>query len=157
VTYRQRFEDAPLAPVYAQPAGKSVGKPVTRESWGTQVSPAVNLGAVDMFDSAPEENGLAEFKLRVVHLTTPVSVGKTHYYWALARDHGAPFDYERERAMADVVFGEDIAIVEQTQAMARSAIDQDDAVEFSVSADRAAVIGRRIISSMIQRESENLS
>jgi vanillate O-demethylase monooxygenase subunit len=51
------------------------------------------------------------------------------------------------RKMADVVFGEDIAIVEATQAMARRVSDAADAVEFSVVADRAAIEGRRKIAS----------
>lgn len=152
VGYRQLFDMAPLAPVYAIPAGKPVGKAVNRDNWGTQLSPGAHHGAVDMHDPDPEPNGLERFSLRIIHLTTPVSIGKSHYFWAMARDHGEPFDYAATRAQADIVFGEDIAMVEATQAMARCAIDQADAVEFSVSSDRAAVDGRRIVAAMVKAE-----
>jgi vanillate O-demethylase monooxygenase subunit len=105
-----------------------------------------------MHDPDPEPNGLEHFSLRIIHLTTPVSIGKTHYYWAMARDHGKPFDYEQMRAQADIVFGEDIAMVEATQAMARCAIDQDEAIEFSVKADRAAVESRRRVAAAVAAE-----
>lgn len=152
VGYRQLFDMAPLAPVYAVPAGKAVGKLANRDNWGRMASPGVNMGGVDMHDPEPEPNGLERFSLRIVHLTTPVSIGKTHYYWAMARDHGEPFDVEQTRAMADVVFGEDLAIVEATQAMARCAIDQDGAAEFSVAADRPAIEGRRRVAAMVAAE-----
>jgi vanillate O-demethylase monooxygenase subunit len=152
VTYRQFFEMAPLPPVYAVPAGKPVGKPINRDNWGTQLSPGAHHGAVDMHDPEPEPNGLERFSLRIIHLTTAVSIGKSHYYWAMARDHGEPFDYPQMRAQADIIFGEDIAIVEATQAMARCAVDQEQAVEFSVTADRAAVEGRRRVAAMVQAE-----
>jgi len=152
VGFRQMFDMQPLAPVYALPAGKAVGKRVNRDNWGQLVSPGVNVGGVDMHDPEPEANGLEDFSLRVVHLTTPVSIAKTHYYWAMARDHGEPFDYAQHRAMADIVFGEDIAIAEATQAMARCAVDQDNAVEFSVAADRPAIEGRRRVAAMVAAE-----
>ncbi len=152
VTYRLLFDMAPLAPVYAVPAGKPVGKLANRDNWGRYVSPAVNFGAVEMNDPEPEPGGLEEFSLYIIHLTTPVSIAKSHYYWAMVRDHGEPFDFEATRAMADVVFGEDIAMVEAMQDMAQRSIDHDDAVEFSVAADRAAVEARRRLKKMIDAE-----
>lgn len=154
VTYRQLFDMEPLPPVYALPAGKTVGKKVDRNNWGTMLTAAVNHGAVDMYDPEPEPNGLSNFKFRVVHMTTPVSLGKCHYYWAFARDHGEPFDVEETRRQANFVFGEDIMIVEAIQEMARCAIDQDDAVEYSVTADSAAVQGRRIVQSKVAAEAK---
>jgi len=152
VTFRQKFPMAPLPAVYAIPAGKTPGKLVNRENWGTQLSAGAHHAAVDMHDPEPEPNGLQRFKMHIVHLTTPVAIAKTHYYWAMARDHGAPYDYQQMRGMADVVFGEDIGVVEATQAMARRAIDHEDAVEFSVSADRAAVEGRRLVAAQVEAE-----
>jgi phenylpropionate dioxygenase-like ring-hydroxylating dioxygenase large terminal subunit len=156
VTFRQRFPMAPLPAVYAIPAGKPPGKLVDRDNWGTQLGAGAHHGAVDMYDPDPEPNGLRRFSMRIVHLTTPVAVAKTHYYWAMARDHGAPYDYERMRKMADVVFGEDIAIVEATQAMARRVSDAADAVEFSVAADRAAIEGRRKIAAQVEAENSQI-
>jgi phenylpropionate dioxygenase-like ring-hydroxylating dioxygenase large terminal subunit len=152
VTFRQKFEMAPLPAVYAIPAGKPVGKPVNRDNWGTQLSAGAHHGAVDMHDPSPEPNGLVRFAMRIVHLTTPVSIAKTHYYWAMARDHGAPYDYPFMRAQADVVFGEDIAMVEATQEMAQRSVDHQEAVEFSVKADRAAIEGRRLVAAMMDAE-----
>jgi phenylpropionate dioxygenase-like ring-hydroxylating dioxygenase large terminal subunit len=152
VTYRQIFDMAPLPPIYATPAGKPVGKPVNRDNWGTQLSPGAHHGSVDMHDPEPEPNGLERFSLRIIHLTTPVSIGKSHYYWAMARDHGEPFDFAEMRAGADIVFGEDIAMVEATQAMAARSIDQDEALEFSVAADKAAIQGRRLVQDLVKRE-----
>lgn len=155
VTYRQLFDMEPLPAIYAVPAGKVPGKPVNRDNWGTQLSPGAHHGAVDMHDPAPEPNGLEHFSLRVIHLTTPVSMGKTHYYWAFARDHGEPFDYEAMRAQADIIFGEDITMVEASQQMGQCSIDHENAVEFSVSADRAAIEGRRLVQAMVKAEQES--
>jgi vanillate O-demethylase monooxygenase subunit len=152
VTYRQKFKMAPLAPIYAIPAGKPPGKPVDRDNWGTFLSPAAHHGSVDIHDPNPEPGGLEYFKLRIIHLTTPVSIAKTHYYWAMARDHGAPFDYAKTRQQADIVFGEDIAIVEASQSMAQRSIDQHDAAEYSVEADRAAVEARRRVAALMAEE-----
>ena len=154
VTFRQIFDMAPLPAVYAVPAGKPVGKAINRNNWGALLSPGAHHGAVDMHDPEFEPGGLERFALRIVHLTTPVSIGKTHYYWAFARDHGAPFDVGATRAMADVVFGEDIAVVEASQEMGRRSIDHEQAVEFSFSADRAAIEGRRQIAAMVRQEQE---
>lgn len=154
VTYRQSFEMSPLAAVYALPAGKPVGKPMNRENWGTQLTAGSHHGAVQVHDHDPEPNGLADFQLRIVHLTSPISIGKTHYYWAMARDHGQPYDYAQMRGMADIVFGEDIAMAEATQEMAQRSIDHEDAVEFSVAADRAAIEGRRAIAAMVAKEQQ---
>jgi vanillate O-demethylase monooxygenase subunit len=79
-------------------------------------------------------------------------MGRTHYFWAFARDHGAPYDYDAMRASADIVFGEDIAIVETTQAMAQCAVDHENALEVSVVADRAAIEGRRKIAALVAAE-----
>lgn len=154
VTYRQLFNLAPLPAIYAIPAGKAPGKPVNRDNWGTQLSPGAHHGSVDMHDPDPEPNGLERFALRIIHLTTPVSIGKTHYYWAFARDHGEPYDYEMLRSQADRIFGEDIEMVEASQQMARCSIDHDEALEFSVAADRAAIEGRRLVEAMVKKERE---
>jgi len=47
----------------------------------TFLTPGANHGAVDVHDPHPEPGGLEHFKLRIIHLTTPVSIAKTHYYW----------------------------------------------------------------------------
>ncbi|WP_054130390.1 aromatic ring-hydroxylating dioxygenase subunit alpha [Novosphingobium sp. AAP1] len=152
VGYVQVHDMEPLAPVYAVPAGKPIGKLANRTTLGTQLSPGAHHAEVAIHDPAPEDGGLAHFSLRMVHLTTPVSIARSHYYWAMARDHGEPFDVEATRGMADIVFGEDIAMVEATQQMARCAIDHDQAVEFSVSADQAAIQGRRLVQAMVNAE-----
>ncbi|MXO71794.1 aromatic ring-hydroxylating dioxygenase subunit alpha [Alteraurantiacibacter buctensis] len=152
VTFRQLFDMQPLPAIYAVPAGKAPGKLVNRDNWGTQLSPGAHHGAVDMHDPDPGPDGLERFALRIIHLTTPVSIGKTHYYWAMARDHGQPFDFAAMRAQASVIFGEDIEIVEASQEMARCTADHDKAVEFSVAADRAAIEGRRLVQAMVRNE-----
>ncbi len=152
VTYRQQFEMAPLAPVYAVPAGKPPGKLVNRINWGSSLSAGSHHGSVEIHDPYPEPGGLEHFTLRIIHLTTPVSTGKTHYYWAMARDHGAHFDFAQMRSQADIVFGEDIAMVEASQAMAQRSVDRDRAVEFSVAADRAAIETRRRVAAQVAAE-----
>ncbi len=152
VTYRQRFEMAPLAPVYASPAGKPPGKLANRVNWGSSLSAGSHHGSVEIHDPHPEPGGLEHFTLRIIHFTTPVSTGKAHYYWAMARDHGAPFDFAQMRSQADIVFGEDIAMVEASQAMAQRSLDHDQAVEFSVAADRAAIEARRRVAAQVAAE-----
>lgn len=154
VTFRQLFDMQPLPAIYAIPAGKQPGKPVNRDNWGIQLSPGAHHGSVDMHDPDPGPEGLERFALRIIHLTTPVSLAKTHYYWAFARDHGEPYDYDVMRAQADLIFGEDIAMVEASQEMAQRSIDHAQAREFSVKADRAAVEGRRLVQSQLDGEKQ---
>lgn len=151
VTYRQHFVDMPLQAIYAAPAGKPVGKRMNRMAWGTQLTPGAHHGGVDVHDPSPGSGELERFCNRIIHLTTPVSLGRTHYYWAMARDHGAPFDFEKTRAGADIVFGEDIAIVSASQEMSRCSIDHN-ATEVSVQADQAAIQGRRLVAALVEAE-----
>lgn len=152
IKYKQEFKMSPLAAVYADPAGKEVGKPINRTSWGCYYSPSVNIGAVDMHDPNPEPNGLERFALRVIHLTTPVSPLATHYFWVWARDHGEPYDVDAYRAYVSSVFDEDVTMIEATAALCQRAPDQEKAREYSVAADRAAVEARRRVADLVQRE-----
>lgn len=152
IKYRQDFPMSPLAKVYAVPAAKEPGKPVDRTAWGCYITPALNMGAVDMHDPSPEPNGLENFALRVMHLTTPVSSSATHYFWMWARDHGEPYDVEAYRAFVSTVFDEDVSVINATADICRRASDQDEATEFSVAADRAAVETRRRVAEIVARE-----
>jgi phenylpropionate dioxygenase-like ring-hydroxylating dioxygenase large terminal subunit len=155
VTFGLEFQMEPLARIYSEPAGKPAGFCANRAEWGMQLSPAAHHAGTDMHDPNAGPGGLEYFKQRFVHITTPVSIGKSHYFWAIARDHGGPFDVEASRAFADVVFDEDIGVIEATQAIALRAADQDSAVEFRVAADLPSVSGRRQIERLVKTERED--
>jgi len=151
VTFRKQHRK-PLEPVYALPAGKPIGKMVDVNHWGTHLGPSAHYGSVDCHDSDPEPGTPKDFSLRVIHLTTPVSVGRSHYYWIMARNFGGPFDVQRTREAVGVVFREDADILEATQGMACRSASQGVAVETSVVADAAAVQARRKVAAQVDAE-----
>jgi nitrite reductase/ring-hydroxylating ferredoxin subunit len=89
---------------------------------------------------------------RCPHRWAPLSMGEVQGDRLVRPYHGPPFDFDATRAMSDIVFGEDIAMVEAMQDMAQRSIDHDEAREFSVAADRAAIEARRRILAMFKTE-----
>ena len=57
VGYHQSFVRSPLPPLFANPLGLPVGTPFNRENYGSFVSPALQVAAVDFVD--PETSKVA--------------------------------------------------------------------------------------------------
>ena len=99
-------------PPFTVPAGKPVGKPVNRDNWGALLSPGAHHGAVDMHRSQfePEDSSGSRCALSIsdagLDREDPLLLGVRPRSWRSTFDAGAT------RATADVVFGEDITVVE---------------------------------------------
>ena len=154
VTFSLEFEETPLPPTYAIPLGVPIGTPANRNDHTVHLSPAVVHSWSDIENPIESSEDRDILKHYVVHLTTPVSTTKSHYFWAFARDFGGPFDIEQTRAAANPVFSEDVRVVEATQAMVRRTLDQDDAIEISIMSDRASIETRRSVARVVRAERE---
>jgi len=152
VSYSQSFTGSPLPGIFAEPLGLAPGVPYDRENYGSFVSPALQIAAVDLYDPAQGRDRITG-RFRVTHATTPIDGGQMHYFWVLARDYGV--EPEQMTALADLTrigFAEDEAVIEAVQAL----IDRDprgaQAEEISVRADQAGVQARRALQRWMQRE-----
>ena len=152
VTFGLEFEATPLPPAYSIPLELPLGTLANRKDYTAHLSPAVTHGWSDIENPVANREGPPVLTQYVVHLTTPVSIAKSHYFWAFARDFGGPFDVEQTRAAADPIFEEDVRVLEATQAMARRANDQEDAIEISILSDRAAIETRRSVARIVKAE-----
>jgi vanillate O-demethylase monooxygenase subunit len=149
-SYRQSFRRSPLPPAFAEPLGLPVGTLYDRDNYGSFVSPALQKAAVDFKDP---DTGAITGRFRVAHATTPIGQGKMHYFWLLGRDHAtAPAQMDALKALTEIGFAEDEAMIEAIQAMNEADPRGASAPEISVKMDTAGIQARRIIQRWMARE-----
>ncbi|MEH6517126.1 MAG: aromatic ring-hydroxylating dioxygenase subunit alpha [Halioglobus sp.] len=158
VTYRQVFENIPLGPAFAGATGLPPDKHIHQDQRGTFLNPAIHLSTADITDLAPEKGSRDTFRLHVLHITTPASYEKTHYFWFMGWDiphiretKGQGFmDEWRSNIMA--AFNEDKVMCEAIQQ--RVSIDRQglDYPEVVVAADRVAIRARQILEGYLDKE-----
>jgi vanillate O-demethylase monooxygenase subunit len=149
-SYRQIFARSPLPPVFAEPLGLPPGTVYDRENYGSFVSPALQIAAVDLKDP---DTGAITGRFRVSHATTPIDGRRMHYFWLLGRDHGT--DPQSMQALEDITkigFAEDEAIIEAIQATQDRDPRGRNAPEISVKMDTAGIQARRIVQRWMERE-----
>lgn len=149
-SYRQQFRQSPLPPVFAEPLGIASGTPYDRENYGSFVSPALQIAAVDLKDP---QTGAATGRFRISHATTPIDRNHMHYFWLLGRDYGT--DPQAMQALEDITkvgFAEDEAMIEAIQKTADRDPRGAGAPEISVKMDTAGIQARRIVKRWIARE-----
>ena len=154
VTFGLEFEATPLPPTYAIPLAVPIGTTANRIDYTAHLSAGAAHGWSDIENPMNGDEEPDILKHYVTHMTTPVSLTKSHYFWVFARDFGGPFDVEQTRAAADPVFNEDVCVLQATQAMARRTLDQEDAIEISIASDRAAIEMRRSVARVVRAERE---
>ncbi len=148
--YHQSFSASPLPPVFAEPLGIPVGTPYHRENYGSFVSPALQIAAVDLIDPAGER---LVGKFRVSHATTPIDPTHMHYFWIAARDFGkSEAEMDAFQALTELGFAEDEAMIEAVQAMQSRDPRPTDQLEKSVKTDGPGVQARRIVGRWMARE-----
>jgi phenylpropionate dioxygenase-like ring-hydroxylating dioxygenase large terminal subunit len=153
VTYHQLFVRSPLPPPFAAALGRAVGTPFNRENYGSFVSPALQVAAVDFIDPENPDPGALAGRFRVAHATTPVDGTHMHYFYLLGRDHGkSPEQMEQFAALSRKGFAEDERIIEAVQAVLSRDPRDPQTLEISVRADSAGVHARRIVQRWMQRE-----
>ncbi|HWT31466.1 MAG TPA: Rieske 2Fe-2S domain-containing protein [Propylenella sp.] len=111
--YRQSFSSSPLPPVFAEPMGLPAGTPYDRENYGSFLTPALQIAAVDLIDPATKE---VTGRFRVSHATTPIDQTHMHYFWVGGRDYGtSPAEMAEFKALTEVGFAEDETMIEAVQ------------------------------------------
>ena len=149
VTYGQSFAASPLPPLFAEALGLPPGTPYDRENYGSFLSPALQVAAVDF--RPPGEDRLTG-RFLISHATTPIDAGSMHYFWVLGRDHGrTPALLEKLEGVTKIGFAEDERMIEAVQRVMTR--DRRPARETSVKADKAGVQARRIVQRWLDRES----
>jgi len=149
-SYRQTFTRSPLPPLFAQALGLAPGTPFDRDNYGSFLSPALQVAAVDFRD--PDSAALAG-RFRIAHATTPIDGASMYYFWLLGRDHGtSPELMARLEEMTKIGFAEDEEMIEAIQATASRDPRGASAPEISVKMDTAGIQARRIVQRWMERE-----
>lgn len=155
VSFIQEFPSAPLSFIYGVPTGIGMERPVYRKNWGRFVTPAVNLGAVEVRDPNPAPGARAEFRFHVVHLTTPISPTRTRYWWFQGWDVQLPSEYMAKwQPAVEVGYAEDKAILNQVQRIVSNDAAGCDYPEILAQADQAAIQARRKLQVLLDAERE---
>ncbi|WP_407713770.1 Rieske 2Fe-2S domain-containing protein [Comamonas testosteroni] len=153
VSYEIAFRDTPLPSIYGDSTGIGSEKNATRLFRGAFVSPGIQEATVEIIDSAPAPGGRGSYNVKVMHLTTPVSMSQTYYWWIRAQDFGhRPGLREELQATVESAFDEDKVVLEATQRIIDVDLRHRDVPEVSIRADEAGVRIRRVVSQMMQRE-----
>jgi phenylpropionate dioxygenase-like ring-hydroxylating dioxygenase large terminal subunit len=153
VTYRQHFEQSPLPPPFAEALSLPVGTPFNRENYGSFISPALQIAAVDFIDPKRTDSEAIAGKFRIAHATTPVDATHMYYFYLLARDHGTSLEQmSRFAALSKKGFGEDETMIEAVQQILSRDPRPADAWEVSVKSDTAGVQARRALLRWMARE-----
>ena len=151
-SYRKSFVKSPLPPIFADPLGLVAGTPYNRENYGSFVSPALQIAAVDFVDP---ESGAIRGKFRVSHATTPIDATSMYYFYVIGRDHGTS---EPEMAGllkgSEIGFAEDEAMIEAVQDMMTRDPRGASAPEISVKSDAPGIQARRIVERWMERETD---
>ena len=149
-SYHKSFVRSPLPPVFADPLGLPPGTPFNRENYGSFVSPALQIGAVDFGDP---ESGAIRGRFRVSHATTPVDATHMHYFYVIGRDHGkSPQEMQGLLKGSEIGFAEDEAIIEAVQEMMSRDPRGTSAPEISVKSDAPGIQARRIVERWMAKE-----
>jgi len=153
VTFVQEFPSSPLVFIYGFPTGIGMERPVYRSNWGKFLTPAVNIGAVDIRDPNPPSGARSEFHFRVAHLTTPISPTKSRYWWFQAWDLKLPEEYvSKWRAGVELGYDEDKVILNATQRVISSDASGPSYPEVLAQADQAAIQARRKLQTLLDLE-----
>lgn len=149
-TYHQSFARSPLPPIFAEPLGLPAGTPFNRENYGSFVSPALQIAAVDFIDP---DSGAIRGKFRVSHATTPIDATRMLYFYVIGRDHGtAPEAMAALLKSSEVGFAEDETMIEAVQELTSRDPRGATALEVSVKADAPGIQARRIVERWMARE-----
>jgi phenylpropionate dioxygenase-like ring-hydroxylating dioxygenase large terminal subunit len=153
VTYIQEFPSAPLAFVYGMPTGIGSQRPVYRKNWGSFLTPAVNIGAVEVRDPEPAPGARSLFSFRVAHLTTPISATRTRYWWFQGWDIQLPAEFVAKwQQGVEVGYAEDKVVLNALQHIVSTDAAGCDYPEILAQADLAAIQARRKLQALLDAE-----
>jgi vanillate O-demethylase monooxygenase subunit len=148
--FHQSFTASPLPPVFGEPLGLKPGTPYDRENYGSFVSPAIQIAAVDLIEPSTKQ---MTGQFRICHATTPIDRNHMHYFWAAGRNYGtSPEEMADFRNLTERGFDEDKVIIEAIQKVHDRDPRPTDQLEKSVKSDGPSVQARRIMARWMARE-----
>ncbi len=147
VSYEQLMPANPLPAHYGIPTGIGCERLVKRTSWGSYLSPAMQIAGVDIDDPEPQTaDARRHFELRICHATTPIDLRRTAYWWFFSPDYGhGEGAAERLKGRIEAAFLEDKAILEATEEMVARDPRGGDYLEVAVLCDRPGIESRRAL------------
>lgn len=154
VTFRQEFIGCSLPPMFAEATGIGVEKKVNRYNYGSYISPALNVAALDIEDPEPGPGKRANFKFRIMHITTPETPTRFRYLWFGGFDipHMSARTLDMCKTVTEIGFAEDKAIIEAVHRRIMEDPRHLDYPEIIVQTDQAAIQARRKLAAMLDRE-----
>jgi len=149
-SFLQTFKDSPLPGIFATPLGLEPGTPYDRDNYGSFVSPALQIAAVDLIE--PKSKTITG-RFRVTHAATPIDNENMYYFWVVGRDFGtSEKEIENLKVITEVGFKEDEDIIEAVQRVKSRDPKNKKIKEVSVKTDMAGVQARRIIERWMEKE-----
>lgn len=153
VTFINEFPDSKLSFIYGVPTGIGMEKSVYRKNWGTFLSPAAHIGAVEIKDPSPAPGARDQFMFRVLHLTTPESPTRTRYWWFQSWDVRIPPEFVAKwQPAVEAGYAEDKDILNHVQSVLSTDPRGADYPEVLAMADHAAVRARRVLQGWLDRD-----
>jgi phenylpropionate dioxygenase-like ring-hydroxylating dioxygenase large terminal subunit len=153
VTYVQEWPSSPLVFIFAAPTGIGMERPVYRKNWGSFLTPAVNIGAVEIRDPQPRAGARSEFQFRVAHLSTPISPTRTRYWWFQGWDIELPAEFVAKwQTGVEVGYAEDKVILNHVQRIVSLDAAGCEYPEVLAQADQAAIQARRKLQVLLDAE-----
>jgi vanillate O-demethylase monooxygenase subunit len=154
VTYRQEFIDCTLPPMFAEVTGIGMTRKVNRYNYGSYLSPAVNIAALDIEDPNPAPGARSAFRFRIMHITTPETPTRFRYLWFGGFDipDMDPVLLEKCKSITEVGFAEDKAIIQAVHRNIMSDRRHLDYPEIIAQTDQAAIQARRKLAAALEKE-----
>ena len=150
--YHQDFVRSPLPPIFAEPLGLPAGTPFNRANYGSFVSPALQIAAVDFTD--PQTSEIVG-RFRVSHATTPIDATSMYYFYIIGRDFGNSAEEMQGLLRAsEIGFAEDEEMIEAVQATITRDPRGPAAPEISVKADAPGIQARRAVQRWMEKETK---
>lgn len=157
VTYRQEFIDCSLPPMFSDATGIPLSKKVNRYNYGSYISPALNVAALDIEDLNAEPGKRQNFQFRVMHITTPESPTRFRYMWFVGFDipELTSEQLASYKALTERGFAEDKAIIEAVHSRIMKDPRHLNYPEIIVSTDQAAIQARRKLAAHLERDAQS--
>jgi len=154
VTFRQEFLNCSLPPMFAEATGIGMLKKVNRYNYGSYISPALNVAALEIEDPDPEPGKRANFTFRIMHITTPETPTRFRYLWFGGFDipQMSAETLNMCRNITEIGFAEDKAIIEAVHRRIMEDPRHLDYPEIIVQTDQAAIQARRKLKALLEKE-----
>jgi len=149
VEFTQTFESRALHEGFAATFGLPTGLNTRYVSQGRYLPPSVHEATETVTLPEPVA-GRQTFHMKILHVTSPMSMGKFRYYWFYGWDAKVPEPVlDGWRKMAPVFWAEDQDMIEAIDDIVRNDSRATDCIEVSVKADTAAIQARRVLRAML--------